>query len=217
MRPAQFMNDWNIQSRAHACEACARPFADKQPYHTVLFDLKHEIERLDLCEACWKSEHEETARHRKGFLSHWQGVYQAPLPTKEVIQKESAESLLRKMVELNDPKYAGAGFILAAMLERKRALKVKEQIKREGERIFVYEHPKTGEVFTIPDPNLQLNQLDAVQREVADLLEHGLGASAPEQAATAPSLPDEAERVPVARPGEDRPAPAVSKTQSSVI
>ena len=66
------------------------------------------------------------------------------------------------------------------MLERKRLLKVKEQIRSEGKRIFVYEHPKNGDVFTIPDPDLQLNQLDDVQRDVADLLEHGLpGDSAP--------------------------------------
>jgi len=46
----------------------------------------------------------------------------------------------------------------------------------------VYEQPKTGDVFTIVDPNLQLNVLDAVQREVASLLEHGLNAPAPEGA-----------------------------------
>ena len=32
------MNEWNIQSRASACEACAQPFADKQPLHTLLSD-----------------------------------------------------------------------------------------------------------------------------------------------------------------------------------
>ena len=32
------MNDWNIQSRASACESCAQPFADQQALHTLLFD-----------------------------------------------------------------------------------------------------------------------------------------------------------------------------------
>ena len=40
--------------------------------------------------------------------------------------------------------------------------------------MFVYEHVKTGDVLTIPDPNLQLSQLEEVQRAVAHLLEHGL-------------------------------------------
>lgn len=168
------MNEWNIQSRAHACQACGRHFADKQPYHTALFDLRSEIQRLDLCEPCWKGEG-DGARDRKGFISHWQGVYEAPPPAApEAIQKENAESLLRKLIELNDPKFTAASFILAVMLERKRILKVKEQLQREGGRVFVYEQPSTGDVFTIPDPNLQLNQLEAVQRDVAQLLEHGL-------------------------------------------
>ena len=60
------------------------------------------------------------------------------------------------------------------MLERKRILKVKEQLQRHGQRVFIYEHPKTGDVFTIADPNLRLDQVDEVQRDVAHLLEQGL-------------------------------------------
>ena len=145
------MNEWNIQSRAHACQACAKHFSDQQPYHTLLSDVKHEIQRLDICEPCWRADHHEGARDRKGFISHWQGVYEVPPPAPpEAIQKENAETLLRKLIELNDPKYAAASYILAVMLERKRILKVKEQIQREGQRIFVYEQPKTGDVFTFP-------------------------------------------------------------------
>ncbi len=60
------------------------------------------------------------------------------------------------------------------MLERKRVLKVKEQVVSDGKRVFIYEQPRTGDVFTIADPNLRLDQLEAVQRDVAALLEHGL-------------------------------------------
>ena len=128
-----------------------------------------------MCEACWKQEHGEEAADRKGFISHWQGVYEAPPPAPpEAIQKENAESLLRKIMESNDPRHAAASYILAVMLERKRLLKVKEQFQRDGQRIFVYEQPRTGDIFTIPDPGLQLNQLEAVQRDIAALLEHGL-------------------------------------------
>ncbi len=75
------------------------------------------------------------------------------------------------------------------MLERKRLLKVKEQIVREGQRVFVYEQPSTGDVFTIKDPNLQLNQLEAVQHDVANLLEHGLNAPSPAPGAGDAEIP----------------------------
>ncbi len=205
----QFMNEWNIQSRSHVCQGCEKPFADKEHYHTILSDDKHELRRLDICNDCWSSKY-QNGNDRKGFISYWQGVYEAPPPAApEAIQKENAETLLRKLIELNDPKHGAACFILAVMLERKRILKVKEQVKSEGRRMFVYEHPKTGDVFTIADPNLQLNQLDEVQRDVANLLEHGLGGPAPaEQSNTASPAP--AEGTTENPPPPDAPSPEKS-------
>ncbi|HWY76141.1 MAG TPA: hypothetical protein VN281_11020 [Verrucomicrobiae bacterium] len=191
------MNEWNIQSRAHACGACGRGFVDKEAYHTLLFDEKKDFNRLDVCEACWQKQYSEGARDRKGFVSYWQGVYEAPAAVPEPIHRDTAESLLRKLIELNDPHYVPAGYILAVMLERKRLLKVKEQFVRDGRRVFVYEHPRTGEIFTIIDPALQLNQLDEVQRDVAALLEHGLNPpplateAQPEQQSTLEGAPAE--------------------------
>ena len=174
------MNEWNIQSRAHACEACTKPFADRQPYHTLLYaERQEQLRRMDVCDACWKNQFSDGARERKGFVSHWQGIFEVPPPVTEAIQKDTAETLLRKLVERNDPQHAPAAYILAVMLERKRLLKIKEQLKRDGQRVFVYEHPKTGDIFTIADPDLHLNQLEAVQRDVAQLLEHGLNPPAP--------------------------------------
>ena len=180
------MNDWNIQSRAHACEACSKPFADQEVYHTLLSEERTELRRADICSACWQLQFSEGARERKGFISYWQGVYEAPPPPTDAIQKETAETLLRKLVEQNDPRYVPAGYILAVMLERKRVLKVKEQILRDGKRTFIYEQPKTGDVFTITDPDLHLDQLEQVQRDVAALLEHGLNLPP----ATANTTPD---------------------------
>ena len=182
-----FMIEWNIQSRAHACQACGKPFADKRPYHTILFDEQAGYERLDVCEGCWAARYRGGAASRKGFVSHWQGVFEVPPAQPEPIQKETAESLLRKLVEQNDLKYGAAGFILAVMLERKRILKVKEQLQRDGRRVFIYEHPKTGDVFTIADPNLRLDQLEDVQRDVAHLLEQGLNPTAEAQPAASSS------------------------------
>ena len=180
------MTEWNIQGRAHTCEACGKNFQDKEVYHTLLFDEKTGFRRSDICENCWQQQYSQGARERKGFISYWHGVFEAPPPPSDPIQKQTAESLLRKLIELNDPKYIPAGYILAVMLERKRLLKVKEQIVRDGQRIFVYEQPGSGDVFTIVDPNLQLNQLEAVQKDVANLLEHGLNPPEPQPVAAQP-------------------------------
>ncbi len=202
------MNEWNIQSRAHACEVCGQPFADQQVYHTLLFEEAAILRRSDICEAC--DQKVDDQRNRAGFISQWQGTYHAP-PAQpvEAIQKDTADTLLRKLVALNDPRYAPAAFILAVMLERKRLLKVKEQFTREGKRVYIYEHPKTGDVFAITDPDLHLDQLQQVQHDVAHLLEHGLeqpAAPAPEPAAE-PALVGVAETVAGPEsPGTEAPA-----------
>src|SRR5947207_11448229 len=159
-------------ARPHLC-GMRKGFCRSRAYHTLLFDERSEFRRSDICEGCWQGQYSQGARERKGFVSYWQGVYEAPATRPDPIQKENAESLLRKLIELNDPKFIPAGFILAVMLERKRLLKVKEQIIRDGRRLFIYEQPGTGDSFTIVDPNLQLNQLEEVQRDVATLLEIG--------------------------------------------
>lgn len=197
------ITEWNIQGRGHGCEACGKSFADKESYHTLLVDEKADFRRSDVCVACWQSKFADV-HTRSGFISHWQGVYEAPAPVTEAIQKETAETLLRKLIELNAPHFIPAGFILAVMLERKRILKVKEQLVRDGQRVFIYEQPKTGDVFTITDPNLRLDQLEQVQRDVAALLEHGLNPPAP-QPVTEPAATAQAESS--SMPGDESPTP----------
>jgi len=197
------MNEWNIQSRAPACAACARPFAAKQPYHTLLLDEPPGLRRSDICEECWQKETAADTRSRAGFISHWQGFFELPPPVTEVIRRDDAETLLRKLLEQNDPAHGPAAFILAVMLERKRLLKVKENFQRDGRRVFVYEQPKTGDLFTIQDPDLQLDQLETVQRDVANLLEHGL--NPPPAVAETPAPAEPAAPAPAAEP---EPAPA---------
>lgn len=195
------MIDWNLQTRAHRCQSCDKSFSDEEIYHTLLSDDRGAYARLDVCETCWAGQYSQGSTDRKGFISHWQGVFHAPAPQPEPIQQATAESLLRQLSEKGDPRYLPARYILAVILERKRRLKVKSEIQEEGRRVFIYEHSLTGDIFKIEDPQLQLDQLQEVQREVASLL-HGEAqdravAGAPVQAS---SLPAESESTPAPPP-----------------
>src|SRR5439155_20195662 len=99
------MTEWNIQSRAQACAACGKAFADKETYHTLLFDEKADFRRSDICAACWQSQYSQGARERKGFVSYWLGVYEVQSSRPESIQKEYDESLLWMIIEVNDSTY----------------------------------------------------------------------------------------------------------------
>jgi hypothetical protein len=169
------MIDWKIRSRSNECQACNVKFTDGQAYHTLLFSERKEHQRVDVCRDCWDEQYGHGANDRKGFISHWSGKFLIPPPPPpEPIQKETADTALKKLVELEDRSYGPVCFILAAMLERKRLLKVREEFRDGDQRGFVYEHSKTGDVFTILDPELKLDELQEVQHDVALLLEKGV-------------------------------------------
>ena len=166
------MTEWDIQPRASACTACNQAFADKQTYHTLLSFGPGGYVRRDLCAAC------VAGASRDGVISHWQAEYKVPAPPPpEPIQKDTAETLLRKLVESNDPAQSGPRYIVAVMLERKRILKPRSEA---GSDVLVYEHAQTGESFTLPDPHLRLDQLEEVQRQVAELLQPAAATSSGE-------------------------------------
>ena len=87
------------------------------------------------------------------------------------IKKETAETLLRELIEAGDPAQTSVIYILAVMLERQRVL-VEREIKslENGQRVVIYEHKKTSETFAITDPQLKLTALDAVQTDIMALL-----------------------------------------------
>ena len=201
------MIDWNLQIRSARCQGCGNNFADQEVYHTLLFDERGGFARLDVCEKCWGSQYSQGSTDRKGFVSHWQGLFHAPAPRTDPIQQATAESLLRQLAEEANPQYIPVRYILAVMLERKRRLKIKSELREAGRRTFIYEHAESGDIFKIEDPDLQLSQLEEVQREVGALLQGGrLPVPAPEGASLAGAMP-----VP---PGANPPLDAAVETAS---
>lgn len=160
------MTEWDIQSRSDSCTVCRQVFADKQTYHTLLGISGEGYYRRDLCAGCF------AGADRADVISYWQGEFRVPPPPPpEAIQKETAETLLRKLVESTDPAHAAARYILAVMLERKKILKHRDTTTDDaGNELLIYEHARTAETFTLPDPHLRLDELDKVQQEVAELL-----------------------------------------------
>ena len=159
--------DWDIKPRGQACCECDRPFEDYEPYFSALIFGDEGHVRADYCEKCWPGKAEFTAPY-----STWRGVFKkSPLPPKEALKRETAESLLRRMMHKEDESTKNVIYILAVMLERKRILVERDvQTSDDGTMIRVYEHRKTGETFLIPDPRLRLDQLEDVQRDVVAML-----------------------------------------------
>ncbi|MCE9518540.1 MAG: hypothetical protein K8R87_03080 [Verrucomicrobia bacterium] len=172
---------WNIKSCSHECARTGRLFVEGENFHTAIhFDTNTgEFIRRDVSAEAWAEEIAE----RTPFSS-WQSAYVKPetAPARpEITGRESAENLLRKLCEDDQPNTENARYILTLMLERKKLLMPKEAREGAQGRMLIYEHRKTGEVFIIRDPELRLDEIESVQDEVAMLL--GFGGPAAEAAA----------------------------------
>jgi len=158
-------NDWEIKSRSTVCTATGRAFADGDFFYTLLFLKRGHYLREDLCEEAWQAR--DTAKTPYSF---WRSRFEIPPPEPEPLDKQDAETLLRRYMAEPGEEHANVRYFLALMLERKRLLKPVEVKEEEGKRLHIYLHVKSGEVFVIPDPQLRLDELEAVQAEVVGRL-----------------------------------------------
>ena len=144
--------EWNIRSRGHACCVCGQAFADRQPCVSVLRELPDTFERRDYHTLCWRDEKRDWRSY-----SLWEGEYEAPpaVVKEEPVKKDTAESLLRRLILMEDPAMRNVVYVLAVMLERGKQLVERDAKPHESGGILrVYEHKKTADIFTVLDPRL---------------------------------------------------------------
>ena len=162
-------SEWNIRTCADQCTACQKKFTDREALMSRLCFTPDGYVREDFCTPCWQAKNAEA----RGAVSAWAATWLAPekKASAEAMKKETAESMLRELMETDDTSRGNVIFILAVMLERRRILIEKEvQVQPDGRKIRVYEHKQTGEVFVVPDPGLRLKEIESVQLEVMELL-----------------------------------------------
>lgn len=159
-------NEWAIKPRSDVCTATQRPFQPGEQFYTLLFRDAEGFRREDLSEEAYANRNENIQP-----FSFWKSRYEpAPEPAPEPLAKETAEELFRRLIASpNAP--PNACYVLAIMLERKRVLKQVKTDETARGRVLVYEHGASGDVFIVADPQLRLDEVEAVQAEVSHLLQ----------------------------------------------
>lgn len=167
---------WNIRSRSHECSHSGRKFEENEWFYTALFEdpITGDLLRRDFSETAWG---ELQSQFDTPPQAYWRSKFEVADTKTQVVEKHTAETLLRKLAEEDNPVTEATRYVLAVMLERKRNLKQTGTRETPEATYLIYEQSKTGEVFIIRDPELKLWELEPVQREVATLL--GSAPSAP--------------------------------------
>jgi hypothetical protein len=141
---------------------------DGEALTSALREVADTYERYDACTGCWQ----KSERNWEPF-SQWEGCYEEPtrVVKEEPVKKETAETLLRRLVALDDPEMRNVVYVLAVMLERgKQLIERDAKPQEDGTILRVYEHRATGDSFVVLDPRLHLDKIGDVQRQVVELL-----------------------------------------------
>ena len=171
------LSEWTIKTRGRQCARTQEAFDDGATIFTLLFRDRDGFRREDISEKAWLQIKDSVEP-----FSFWKSKFQLPPPPAAgPMPKESVEELLRRLLQEDRPEHVNARYVLAVMLERKRTLKQVDARESPEEKILIYQHAKTGEVFIILDPRLRLDQLDSVQQEVSSLIAAPVPARQPQQ------------------------------------
>ena len=162
---------WSIKARAHKCAITEIKFKDQQEFYTAIFPNLEEggYLRMDFSEKAWNDREEQF----QAPFSFWKSTYEESVSEEkeEVVTKESAEDLLSRLIEEDKEHTENARYILAVMLERQKLLKETDKQQTPNGILRIYEHRKSGEIYIVLDPNIPLDQIEEVQKEVSELLD----------------------------------------------
>lgn len=161
---------WHLRSRSRECAATGTPFEEGQPIVTALFPDPESSGylRKDFCQEAWDGIDQENEQPFSSWRTKFQPVH-VEVDTRAVT-KQSAEELLRSLVEEDQEHTENTRYILAVMLERQKLLRETDTQPTSGGILRIYEHRKTGEVYIVKDPNIPLDEVEKVQEEVFALL-----------------------------------------------
>lgn len=163
--------NWEVQKCALSCSKCETEFKDAEQLRTVLyFNQDNSVERKDFCANCFSAE-----LKTKDSIS-WKVTFKAKKKEGEVQDKKAiVEELFKEYLHSSEPVHSKYCYIMALMLERKKILVEKKDkkitSKSSGRRMFFYEHAKSGEVFIVHDPDIDLFEISSLQREITDILD----------------------------------------------
>jgi hypothetical protein len=166
------VQDWKIRPTSARCEITGEPFLDGQPFHACIFEDAETdgFLRRDYSLEAWR---EVRKTLDPPPFSVWKSVYKAPARAsgdEDAGAAGSVEGMLRRFIEEDDPATETARYILALMLERNKTLIPVDTKEAETRTLLFYEHAESGDVFIVADPGLRLDEVESVQRQVAEQL-----------------------------------------------
>lgn len=163
---------YHFTRRLNRCAVTEVPFEDGQLIWTAIFigfEGDEGYLRKDYSEEGWNSRPDGDAHPFSSWQSKWKQVEK---PAEDhALEKDTAETLLDRLTAEDKPETEKTRYILALMLERSKLLHETDSQAVNDGILRVYKHKRTEAVYLVKDPNLALDQIVDLQREVSEMLD----------------------------------------------
>lgn len=155
--------EWKLGRTNERCAKCGHEFGEGETYVSALFELESsDFRRGGYCEGCYPPE--EGAPY-----SFWRSKRLAPIRSKK-LNWEQVKELFLRFVGSAESADREVAYLLALLLMRKKRLRLKETRTEGDTRVLFLESPAGEGPFPVVDPIISPERLEALDREIRDLL-----------------------------------------------
>ncbi len=157
--------EWKINKGSKGCISCSKEFCEEEDYYSALFDENNVFARKDFCTACWG------AGNDGGLFSFWKTkVPKKGKPVQKFVNNEVFLDMFVRLEGKNEPNQRNLRYVLSLYLIRKKIFKLKSFARENAEEFLVLHYPKENKEFSVFNPNLKDEEIEAITAEMNQLL-----------------------------------------------
>lgn len=159
--------EWKITRGSRGCIVCSKEFCEDEEYYSALFDENNTFVRKDYCGLCWGKD------KGSSLFSFWKTrVPKRDKPPQKFVNNEVFLDMFARLNGKNEPNQRNLQYVLALYLIRKKIFKLKSFIKENGEEFITLYYPKEDKEFSVYNPNLKEEEIEAITSEMSQLLNY---------------------------------------------
>lgn len=159
--------EWEIKRGANGCLLCNKEFTEEEEYYSSLFDENNTFVRKDFCTPCWNKGKDG------GSFSFWKTkVPKKDKPVQPLVNIDVLVDMFIRLEGNSETHQKNLRYVLALYLIRKRVFKLKTFQRQNGEETLILNYQKEDREFTVFNPNLKEEEIEAITSEMSQLLNY---------------------------------------------
>ncbi|MCA8981795.1 MAG: hypothetical protein KDC14_17330, partial [Planctomycetes bacterium] len=160
------MAQWKIRRRQGECSACEHVFTDGERHASLLRVDGDDLQRGDLCDACW-AEHETGGDDLIWWFTHHQENKKRTL----ALDLATMERLFMELADRDTEQLKEVRYLLCLLLMRKRRLKLERVKRAKGAELLVMRRPRRKEQLEVQVFDFRAERMDELRSRLQEVLE----------------------------------------------